>query len=80
MGNRVKAPVEAVRTYCLKLDIGYRLDLLETPYVPSLSRNLVSLFKLVVIGYSFNFSNRCSVYLSRIISFVLVFIVMVNIN
>jgi len=51
--------METVETYCLKLDIGYRLDLLETPYVPSLSRNLVSLSKLDVTGYSFNFDNGC---------------------
>jgi len=48
MGNRVKAPREAVETYHLKLDIGHHLDLLETLYVPSLSRNLVSLSKLDV--------------------------------
>jgi len=53
----VKAPVETVRTYRLKLDIGYHLDLLETPYIPNLSENLVSLSKLDVIGYSFNFGN-----------------------
>ena len=39
IGNGVKAPVETVETYCLKLDIGHHLDLMETPYVPSLSRN-----------------------------------------
>jgi len=59
MGNKVKAPVEAVKTYCLKLDTGHLLDLLETLYVPSLSRNLVSLSKLDVTGYSFNFGNEC---------------------
>ena len=42
MGNEVKASVEIVETYCLKRNIGHCLDLLETPYVPSLSRNLVS--------------------------------------
>ncbi|KAH1203657.1 hypothetical protein GmHk_17G049837 [Glycine max] len=52
MGNKVKAP-----TYYLKLDTGDHLDLLETLYVPSLSRNLVSLSKLDVTGYSFNFGN-----------------------
>ena len=57
MGNRVKTPVEAIETYCLKLDTRHHLDLLETHYVPSLSRNLVSLSKLDVIGYSFNFGN-----------------------
>jgi len=59
MGNRVKTPVEAVGTYCLKLDTGHHLDLLETLYVPSLSRNLVSLSELDITGYSFNFGNGC---------------------
>jgi len=57
--SRVKAPVKAVETYCLKLDTGYCLDLLETLHVLSLSRNLVSLSKLDVTGYSFNFGNEC---------------------
>ena len=48
MGNRVKAPVEAVETYCLKLNMEHHLDLLKTLYVPSLSKNLVSLSKLDV--------------------------------
>jgi len=55
----VKAPVEAIEIYCLKLDAGHRLDLLDTLYVPSLSRNLVSLSKLDLTGYSFNFGNGC---------------------
>ena len=59
MGNGVKAPVETVETYCLKLETRLRLDLLETPYVPSLSRKLVSLSKLDVTAYSFNFGNGC---------------------
>ena len=59
MGNRVKTPVEAVKTYRLKLDIRHHLDLLGTFYVPSLSRNLVSLSKLDVTRYSFNFGNGC---------------------
>ena len=53
MGNRVKAPTEVVRTYCLKLDTEHLLD------VPILSRNLVSLSKLDVIEYSFNFGYVC---------------------
>ena len=57
MGNEVKASMEIVETYCLKRNTGHRLDLLETPYVPSLSRNLVSLSKLDITGYSFNFGN-----------------------
>ena len=32
---------------------------MDTFYVPSISRNLVSLFKLDVVGYSFKFGNEC---------------------
>ncbi|KAA0031640.1 Retrovirus-related Pol polyprotein from transposon TNT 1-94 [Cucumis melo var. makuwa] len=46
MGNRVKVPVEAVGTYRLTLDTGHHLDLYGTFYVPSISRNLISLSKL----------------------------------
>ena len=59
MGNMVKAPMEAVGTYRLKFDTRHHLDLLETLYVPSLSRNLVPLSKLDVTGYSFNFGSGC---------------------
>ena len=59
MGNRVKVPVEAVGTYHLILDIGFHLDLFDTFYVPSISRNLVSLSKLDVARYSFRFGNGC---------------------
>jgi len=59
MGNRTKASVEAIETYHLILDTRHHLDLLETFYVPILSTNLVSLSKLDVTGYSFNFGNRC---------------------
>jgi len=53
----VEALAEVVGTYHLKLDTRHHLDLLETLYVPSLSRNLVSLSKLDITGYSFNFGN-----------------------
>jgi len=48
MGNRVKAPTEAVGIYRIKLDTRHHLDLLESLCVPSLSKNLVSLSKLDV--------------------------------
>ena len=57
MGNRVKAPVKAIGTYRLILDTGRILGVLETCYVPSLSKNLFSLSKLDKTGYSFNFGN-----------------------
>ena len=49
--------MEAIGTYRLILDIGFYLDLLDTFYVPSISRNLISLSKLDVVGYSFKFGN-----------------------
>ncbi|KAI3470069.1 hypothetical protein Pfo_026732 [Paulownia fortunei] len=55
MGNRVKALVEAIGTYCLILDTGHYLDLFQTLYVPSVSHNLVYLSKLNTVGYSFKF-------------------------
>lgn len=59
MGNRVKAPVQAIKTYHLVLDNGRHLDLFETYYVPSVSKNVVSLSKLDKTGYSFNFGKGC---------------------
>ncbi|KAJ1384422.1 Zinc finger, CCHC-type [Sesbania bispinosa] len=59
MGNRMKVPMEAVGTYRLILDTGFHLDLFDTFYVPSISRNLVSLFELDVAGYTFRFGNGC---------------------
>ena len=59
MGNREKVPVEAVGTYHLILNTGFYLDLLDTFYVPSISRNLISLSKLDLAGYSFKFGNGC---------------------
>ena len=59
MGNRIKAPIEGIRTYRLVLDTRCHLDLLQTFYVPSLSRNLVSISKLDVIRFTFKFGNGC---------------------
>ena len=59
MRNRVKALGKAIGTYLLILDIEHHLDLLETCYVHSVSRNLVSLSKLDKTGYFFNFGNGC---------------------
>ena len=59
MGNRVKAPVEGIGTYCLILDSGYHLDLFQTLYVSSVSCNLISLSKLDSVGYIFTFGNGC---------------------
>ena len=57
MGNKDKAPVEAIGTFRLVLDSGYQLDLCQTLYVPSISRNLVSVSALDKVGYSFELGN-----------------------
>ena len=55
----MKAPMEAIGTCSLILDNGHHLDLLETFYAPSISRNLVSLSKLDKAGYVFKFGSDC---------------------
>ena len=56
MGNRLKAQVVVVGTYRLILETGHQMDLENTFYVPSISRNLVSLSRLDRSGYSVLFS------------------------
>lgn len=58
MGNRVKASVEAIETYHLVLDTRYHLYLFLTLYVPFVSCNLDSLFKLDSTIYFFKFTNK----------------------
>ena len=58
-GNWKKASIEGIGTYRLILDSGYHLDLPQTLYVPSLSRNLVSVSKLDVNGFSFKIEKGC---------------------
>ncbi|KAG8382445.1 hypothetical protein BUALT_Bualt05G0078000 [Buddleja alternifolia] len=59
MGNRMKAPIEGIGTYRVVLDSGCNLDLFQTLYVPSLSKNLVSLSKLDAKGFMFKGGNGC---------------------
>jgi len=63
MGNREKVPVEDVRTYRLILDTGFYLDLLDTFFVPSISRNLISLSKLDVTDTLLSLGMVVSVYI-----------------
>ena len=58
--------MEAIRTYRLILDTGYHLDLIDTFYVPNITRNLISLSKLDVVGYFFKFGNGCFDLFKRI--------------
>ncbi|XP_075092034.1 uncharacterized protein LOC142172152 [Nicotiana tabacum] len=59
MGNRMKAPIEGIGTYRLITETGRHLDLLQTLYVPSVSRNLISLSRLDVSGFDLQFGNGC---------------------
>ncbi|KAK3039644.1 hypothetical protein RJ639_027235 [Escallonia herrerae] len=58
VGNGEKAQVEAVGTLRLVLESGFNLDLVDTVYVPSMTRNLLSISRLDAYGYSFKFENK----------------------
>ena len=66
MGNRVKAPIEIIGTYSLILGIGHNLDIFQTFYVPSISKNLVSLSKLL-LNLFLNLEINVLVYLNIIV-------------
>ncbi|KAF7844933.1 Retrovirus-related Pol polyprotein from transposon TNT 1-94 [Senna tora] len=57
-GNKMGSLVEAIGTCKLILNSGFVLILDRTFYVPNFSRNLISISKLVPLGYSFEFSNN----------------------
>ena len=50
--NKVSLHVESIGTCSLVLDNGYVLDLERTFYIPSFSRNLIIVSRLVPLGYS----------------------------
>ncbi|KAK3007821.1 hypothetical protein RJ639_014878 [Escallonia herrerae] len=58
VGNGEKAQVEAVGTLRLVLESGFNLDLVDTVYVPSMTRNLIYVSRLHAYGYSFKFENK----------------------
>ena len=54
-GNRISSHVEAIVTYRLVLRSGFVLDLERNFFVPSFSRNLISVLRLLPYGFSFKF-------------------------
>jgi len=56
-GNKMRSRVEAIGTCRLVLSSGFVLILEKTFYIPSFSRNLISVSRLVPLGYSFEFSD-----------------------
>ena len=57
-GNKMQSPIKAIGTCNLVLKSGFVLKLERTFYVPSFSRNLVSVSELSKFGYCFSFSNN----------------------
>lgn len=57
-GNKIGSRVEAIGTCNLVLSSGFILKLEKTFYVPSFSRNLISVSRLVPFGFSFTFSDK----------------------
>ena len=62
--------VESIGTCNLVLSSGFILHLEKTFYVPSFSKNLISVWRLAPLGFSFNFSDSgfSLIKKSRIIS------------
>ena len=56
-GNKMSSCVEAIGTCNLVLSSGFILELEKTFYVPSFSRNLISISRLVPLGFFFSFSD-----------------------
>ncbi|KAL4342439.1 hypothetical protein GQ457_08G014610 [Hibiscus cannabinus] len=56
-GNKMQSHVKAIGTCELVLSSGFVLILKKTFYIPSFSRNLISVSRLVPLGYCFNLSN-----------------------
>ena len=54
--SKMSSRVEVISTCILVLSGGFILELEKTFYVPSFSRNLISISRLVPLGFSFSFS------------------------
>ena len=56
--NKMRSRVEGVGTWSLVLRSGFNLILEKMFYIPSFSRNLISVSSLVPFGYSFQFLDK----------------------
>ena len=54
-GNKMRSHMKAVGTCNLVLSCGFILNLEKTFYVPSFSRNLISVSRVIPLSYSFSF-------------------------
>ena len=57
-GNKIGSHVEAIRTCTLTISNDFVLLLEGTFYVPSFSRNLIFVSRLVPLGFSFTFQDN----------------------
>ena len=58
LGNGTQVPVVGVGTLRLSLESGHCLDLFDTFYVPTISRNLISMSRLDYDGYALYFKHK----------------------
>jgi hypothetical protein len=58
VANGLEAKVETVGTLRLILKSGFILDLHDVVYIPSMIRNLISIFRLDACGFIFQFGNN----------------------
>lgn len=58
-GGKISSHVEAIGTCSLVLSSSFILRLEKTFYVPSFSKNLISVSKLAPLGFNFNFLDFC---------------------
>ena len=61
-GNKMCSHVKAIETCYLILGNGFDLDLEMTFYVPSFSRNLILVSRIVLFGYFIKFSETFSLF------------------
>ena len=63
--GRSSSHVEVISTCSLELSSNFILQLVKTLYVPSFSRNLISISKVVPFGISCNFSDTSFKFLIK---------------
>lgn len=66
-GIKMQSNVEAVRTIKLVLKSSFYLDLENTFYVPTFSRNLIFVTHLVSLGFKFVLNSQVVIYITIII-------------
>lgn len=76
----MEAEVKAIGTCRIRLNTYFDLDLVNTLFVPSIRRNLISVSKLNRSGYTFNFDNGCFTFIIILLLVAWVLLLMVFTN